>query len=149
MLPSAPPYQRLSRVALRRLHPLRVIRPWKDGLPGIQNGCSVPLTRICECPTTLNCESTSISTSVPGFECTVPSSKEVTARKSRLGGVGQISTDKSPFVYAVAVDLKPAHGADAHLFGAGDPPKPGQPEPIRGDGSGCQVRSSTLPVARS
>ena len=34
-------------------------------------------------------------------------SKEVTARKSRLGGVGQISTDKYPrVVYAVAVDLK-------------------------------------------
>lgn len=36
-------------------------------------------------------------------------SKEVTARKSRLGGVGQISTDKYPrVVYAVAVDLKKA-----------------------------------------
>jgi len=34
-------------------------------------------------------------------------SKEVTARKARLGGVGQISTDKYPrVVYAVAVDLK-------------------------------------------
>jgi len=34
-------------------------------------------------------------------------SKEVTARKSRLGGVGQISIDKYPrVVYAVAVDLK-------------------------------------------
>ena len=34
-------------------------------------------------------------------------SKEVTARKSRLGGVGQISIDKYPRVlYAVAVDLK-------------------------------------------
>lgn len=36
-------------------------------------------------------------------------SKEVTARKSRLGGVGQISVDKYPrVVYAVAVDLKKA-----------------------------------------
>jgi len=36
-------------------------------------------------------------------------SKEVTARKSRLGGVGQISIDKYPrIVYAVAVDLKEA-----------------------------------------
>jgi RES domain-containing protein len=36
-------------------------------------------------------------------------SKEVTARKSRLGGVGQISIDKYPrVVYAVAVDLKKA-----------------------------------------
>ena len=36
-------------------------------------------------------------------------SKEVTARKSRLGGIGQISTDKYPrVVYAVAVDLKKA-----------------------------------------
>lgn len=36
-------------------------------------------------------------------------SKEVTARKSRLGGVGQISIDKYPrIVYAVAVDLKRA-----------------------------------------
>lgn len=36
-------------------------------------------------------------------------SKEVTARKSRLGGVGQISTDRYPrVVYAVAVDLKKA-----------------------------------------
>jgi RES domain-containing protein len=36
-------------------------------------------------------------------------SKEVTARKSRLGGVGQISTDKYPrVVYAVAVNLKKA-----------------------------------------
>jgi len=36
-------------------------------------------------------------------------SKEVTARKSRLGGVGQISTDKYlRVVYAVAVDLKKA-----------------------------------------
>jgi RES domain-containing protein len=36
-------------------------------------------------------------------------SKEVTARKSRLGGVGQISTDKYPrVVYAVAVDLEKA-----------------------------------------
>ena len=36
-------------------------------------------------------------------------SKEVTALKSRLGGVGQISTDKYPrVVYAVAVDLKKA-----------------------------------------
>jgi RES domain-containing protein len=36
-------------------------------------------------------------------------SKEVTARKSRLGGMGQISTDKYPrVVYAVAVDLKKA-----------------------------------------
>jgi RES domain-containing protein len=36
-------------------------------------------------------------------------SKEVTARKSRLGGVGQISADKYPrVVYAVAVDLKKA-----------------------------------------
>jgi RES domain-containing protein len=36
-------------------------------------------------------------------------SKEVTARKSRLGGVGQISVDKYPrVVYAVAVDLKRA-----------------------------------------
>jgi RES domain-containing protein len=35
--------------------------------------------------------------------------KEVTARKSRLGGVGQISIDKYPrVVYAVAVDLKKA-----------------------------------------
>jgi RES domain-containing protein len=35
--------------------------------------------------------------------------KEVTARKSRLGGIGQISTDKYPrVVYAVAVDLKKA-----------------------------------------
>ena len=34
-------------------------------------------------------------------------SKEVTARKSRLGGVGQISVEKYPrVVYAVAVDLK-------------------------------------------
>ena len=34
-------------------------------------------------------------------------SKEVTARKSRLGGVGQISIDKYPrVVYAIAVDLK-------------------------------------------
>jgi RES domain-containing protein len=34
-------------------------------------------------------------------------SKEVTARKACLGGVGQISTDKYPrVVYAVAVDLK-------------------------------------------
>jgi RES domain-containing protein len=34
-------------------------------------------------------------------------SKEVTARKARLGGVGQISTDKYPrVVYEVAVDLK-------------------------------------------
>ena len=34
-------------------------------------------------------------------------SKEVTARKARLGGVGQISTDKYPrVVYAVVVDLK-------------------------------------------
>lgn len=34
-------------------------------------------------------------------------SKEVTARKARLGGVGQISTDKYPrVVYAVAVVLK-------------------------------------------
>jgi RES domain-containing protein len=33
-------------------------------------------------------------------------SKEVTARKSRLGGMGQISIDKYPrVVYAVAVDL--------------------------------------------
>jgi RES domain-containing protein len=36
-------------------------------------------------------------------------SKEVTARKLRLGGVGQISIDKYPrVVYAVAVDLKKA-----------------------------------------
>lgn len=36
-------------------------------------------------------------------------SKEVTARKLRLGGIGQISTDKYPrVVYAVAVDLKKA-----------------------------------------
>jgi RES domain-containing protein len=36
-------------------------------------------------------------------------SKEVTARKSRLGGVGQISIDKYPrVVYAIAVDLKKA-----------------------------------------
>lgn len=36
-------------------------------------------------------------------------SKEVTARKSRLGGVGQISIDRYPrVVYAVAVDLKKA-----------------------------------------
>jgi RES domain-containing protein len=36
-------------------------------------------------------------------------SKEVTARKSRLGGAGQISVDKYPrVVYAVAVDLKKA-----------------------------------------
>jgi RES domain-containing protein len=36
-------------------------------------------------------------------------SKEVTARKSRLGGMGQISTDKYPrVVYAVAMDLKKA-----------------------------------------
>jgi RES domain-containing protein len=36
-------------------------------------------------------------------------SKEVTARKSRLGGVGQISIDKYPrVVYAVAADLKKA-----------------------------------------
>ena len=36
-------------------------------------------------------------------------SKEVTARKSRLGGVGQISLDKYPrVVYAVAVNLKKA-----------------------------------------
>jgi RES domain-containing protein len=36
-------------------------------------------------------------------------SKEVTARKSRLGGIGQISTDKYPrVVYAVALDLKKA-----------------------------------------
>src|SRR5579862_8100226 len=36
-------------------------------------------------------------------------SKEVTARKARLGGVGQINTDKYPrVVYAVAVDLKKA-----------------------------------------
>ncbi len=36
-------------------------------------------------------------------------SKEVTARKARLGGVGQISTDKYPrVVYAVAVVLKKA-----------------------------------------
>jgi len=34
-------------------------------------------------------------------------SKEVTARKARLGGTAQISTDKYPrVVYAVAVDLK-------------------------------------------
>ena len=34
-------------------------------------------------------------------------SKEVTARKSRLGGVGQISIEKYPrVVYAVTVDLK-------------------------------------------
>ena len=34
-------------------------------------------------------------------------SKEVTARKSRLGGVGQISVEKYPrVVYAVTVDLK-------------------------------------------
>jgi RES domain-containing protein len=34
-------------------------------------------------------------------------SKEVTARKSRLGGAGQISIDKYPrIVYAVAVDLE-------------------------------------------
>jgi RES domain-containing protein len=37
------------------------------------------------------------------------SSKEVTARKARLGGVGQISTDKYPrVVYAVAAALKKA-----------------------------------------
>ena len=36
-------------------------------------------------------------------------SKEVTARKSRLGGVGQISVEKYPrVVYAVTVDLKKA-----------------------------------------
>jgi RES domain-containing protein len=36
-------------------------------------------------------------------------SKEVTGRKSRLGGIGQISTDKYPrVVYAVAEDLKKA-----------------------------------------
>ena len=36
-------------------------------------------------------------------------SKEVTARRSRLGGVGQISVEKYPrVVYAVAVDLKRA-----------------------------------------
>ena len=36
-------------------------------------------------------------------------SKEVTARKTRLGGTAQISTDKYPrVVYAVAVDLKKA-----------------------------------------
>ena len=36
-------------------------------------------------------------------------SKEVTARKSKLGGAGQISIDKYPrVVYAVAVDLKKA-----------------------------------------
>ncbi|MGB6871304.1 MAG: RES family NAD+ phosphorylase [Acidobacteriaceae bacterium] len=36
-------------------------------------------------------------------------SKEVTARKSRLGGIGQISIDKYPrVVYAVTVDLKKA-----------------------------------------
>ncbi len=36
-------------------------------------------------------------------------SKEVTARKTRLGGVGQINTDKYPrVVYAVGVDLKRA-----------------------------------------
>lgn len=36
-------------------------------------------------------------------------SKEATARKSRLGGVGQISVDKYPrVVYAVAVNLKKA-----------------------------------------
>ena len=36
-------------------------------------------------------------------------SKEVTARKSRLGGVGQISVDKYPrVVYAVGVNLKKA-----------------------------------------
>jgi RES domain-containing protein len=36
-------------------------------------------------------------------------SKEVTARKSRLGGVGQISTDKYPrVVYAIGVNLKKA-----------------------------------------
>jgi len=36
-------------------------------------------------------------------------SKEVTARKSRLGGVGQISINKYPrVVYAVTVDLKKA-----------------------------------------
>ncbi|HEX3663534.1 MAG TPA: RES family NAD+ phosphorylase [Acidobacteriaceae bacterium] len=36
-------------------------------------------------------------------------SKEVTARKSRLGGVGQISVEKYPrVVYAVAVDLTKA-----------------------------------------
>src|SRR6516225_2788060 len=36
-------------------------------------------------------------------------SKEVTARKSRLGGIGQISIDRYPrVVYAVAVDLKKA-----------------------------------------
>ena len=43
-------------------------------------------------------------------------SKEVTARKARLGGVGQISVDKYPrVVYAVAVDLKKA----LHLSGLG------------------------------
>lgn len=43
-------------------------------------------------------------------------SKEVTARKSRLGGEGQISIDKYPrMVYAVAVDLKKA----LHLSGLG------------------------------
>jgi len=36
-------------------------------------------------------------------------SKEVTARKARLGGVGQINTDKYPrVVYAVGVDLRKA-----------------------------------------
>ena len=43
-------------------------------------------------------------------------SKEVTARKSRLGGVGQISVEKYPrVVYSVAVDLKKA----LHLSGLG------------------------------
>ena len=44
-------------------------------------------------------------------------SKEVTSRKARLGGVGQISIDKYPrVVYAVAVDLKRA--LDLSAFGS-------------------------------
>ena len=50
-------------------------------------------------------------------------SKEVTARKSRLGGVGQISIDKYPrVVYAVAVDLKKA--LDLSTFGSSQAAEP-------------------------
>ena len=49
-------------------------------------------------------------------------SKEVTARKSRLGGVGQISIDKYPrVVYAVAVDLKKA--LDLSTLGSSQAPE--------------------------
>ena len=44
-------------------------------------------------------------------------SKEVTARKARLGGTAQISTDKYPrVVYAVAVNLK--HALDLSALGS-------------------------------